>query len=544
VRAGVLAGTLPEDFFQRVARRGALNVQRILLGDEAGELPVDYPATSRLTINMATARAIGIEPNWKVLTEALLIEDDANLPAQTWTLSSAARQAVNTNLEMRVQDQIVLAGEQDPKIANSVRLPQVGAGLGASFYDYSTARSTDGLVPERSLVGSLNLQQVVWDDRTWAGVDIQNSLQEVRVLDRDSIRLDITLESSVGYLEVLRAKTLSRILRENLNLTRNNLEVARVRVDTGIATRQEIFRWENQIATSRRSVVDVQALVRIEELLLNRVLNRPLEEPFGTEDVGLDDSSLLTDPQGFYAFIENPKDFKTLRDFLALEAMKVSPELQAIDAATRAQTRVLTATDRAFWSPTVSVDAGLRGFFLRSELDSIDGGALATTNEDDLGSVNWNFGVNLTYPIFEGTARTAEQDKAGEELSRLNFERSLVAQRIDTDVRVAMLAAQASYAGIELSNDAAEAARANYGLVAIQYQRGTATILDLLDAQNISVTANEDAADALYRFLIDIVRVQRAVGRFEFSMSAAERDAFLDRLEEYTRQARAESALQ
>ena len=42
----------------RMARRIALNLQRILLGDDPGTLPVDIERTEVMTINMATARAI------------------------------------------------------------------------------------------------------------------------------------------------------------------------------------------------------------------------------------------------------------------------------------------------------------------------------------------------------------------------------------------------------------------------------------------------------------------------------------------------------
>ena len=539
VRQGVLAGTLPASFLQRVARRAALNVQRILLGDDAGTLPVDYPAISRLTINMKTARALGIEPNWKVLTEAELIDDEAPAAAQNWGLASSARQAIDTNLELRVQEQIVLAGAQDPNIANSVRLPQVGVGLEASFLDKDISRSTSGLLPERALIGSASLQQVIWDDSTWANVSIQNSLQEARVQSRDSVKLDITLEASVGYLEVLRAKTLERVQRENLILTRNNLEIARVRVGSGIATAQEVFRWENQIATNRRAVVNAQALRRILELQLNRTLNRPLEESFSTEDEDVDDADLLAGRQDVYDFLETPKKFEVLRNFMVQEAMGVSPELLAIDAATRAQTRQLTSTDRAFWSPTVTFDAGLQGFFFRGGEDF---SAVATADPtDDYGSVNWSLGFNVLYPVFEGKARSAERDQAREEVSRLDFQRRVVMQRIDESVRSTLHRAQASLAGIELARDAATAARSNYDLVRLQYTRGTAIILDLLDAQNIAVTAEEDAANAVYEFLIDVMRVQRAVGRFDFTMTQAERDAFSERLEDFLRLAQTEA---
>ena len=59
------------------------------------------------------------------------------------------------------------------------------------------------------------------------------------------------------------------------------------------------------------------------------------------------------------------------------------------------------------------------------------------------------------------------------------------------------------------------------------------SIVDLLDAQRDAVVSAERADTAVYAFLIDLMRVQRATGRFDFFLSAKERDAWFMRLEEF-----------
>ena len=65
VERGILAGATPDSQIPRLARRTALYIQRILLGEEAADLPVEFPTGRRITINMATARAIGVSPPWR-----------------------------------------------------------------------------------------------------------------------------------------------------------------------------------------------------------------------------------------------------------------------------------------------------------------------------------------------------------------------------------------------------------------------------------------------------------------------------------------------
>jgi putative ABC transport system substrate-binding protein len=52
-------------------RRGAAMIDKILKGARAGDLPVERPTTFRLSINLKTARAIGV-----AIPRALLLQAD------------------------------------------------------------------------------------------------------------------------------------------------------------------------------------------------------------------------------------------------------------------------------------------------------------------------------------------------------------------------------------------------------------------------------------------------------------------------------------
>ena len=63
------------------------------------------------------------------------------------------------------------------------------------------------------------------------------------------------------------------------------------------------------------------------------------------------------------------------------------------------------------------------------------------------------------------------------------------------------------------------------------------SIIDLLDAQNASLVADQVAANSIFDFLIDLMEVQRAVGKFDFFLSVEEREAWFNRLEAFFTQA-------
>ena len=103
VNLGAMLGRMPEGFDALIARRTALNMQRALLGDELASMVVDYPTSIRLTLNMATADAIGFSPPYTLLSEATLVDDHAATARRRVTLESAVQEAVTENLDLQVE---------------------------------------------------------------------------------------------------------------------------------------------------------------------------------------------------------------------------------------------------------------------------------------------------------------------------------------------------------------------------------------------------------------------------------------------------------
>ena len=529
VRAGILAGWLPENFTQRLARRTAINVQRVALGEQAGSLPVFTIVEERITLNVNTAQAIGVFPPWQVYVEADLVGVDTTAAVRELSLVGAVREAVDTNLDLAAQGRVVAAGNREIQLATSPLLPQLGVGLDGRIIDRDRAEASFGILPQRSLKGEAFFSQAVYDERLWANRSIEKSLQESRVRDLETLRLDIVLDAAVAYLNVLRGKTFERIQKENLSLTRSNLELAQIRFSVGVADASEVYRWESQIAHTRQALIDAVAATRAAEIELRRILNRPLDEPFSTVETSLEDSTLVTAQHELGAYVSNPLSFIWFQSFMANEALTASPELQSLRAVEAAGVRAVKSATRSFFIPNLYLDAGLSHYFAR-------GGAAGTPPPGVTGDVNdtrWQIGLVLSYPVFAGLARSAEQGIARARLNQIQFEIEAASGRIDRRVRTAMLQMGASRTNIDLSRDAAEAADRNYDLVREAYARGVGNIITLLDAQTEAVVAREQAATAEFDFLIDLMRVERAVGRFYFFSSPEDFEDFMRRLADY-----------
>lgn len=534
VEAGMLASLGGADYFPRLARRVALNTQRILLGEDAGSIPVAFSLRDALVINMATARSIGISPGWEVLIEAKLLNEEEERYLKTLSLAGVVKEAIEANLDIAAQRRFVVAGEQNVARSRSVFRPQVElSGLGLVI-DEDRAEASFGSQAERSVIGSGTLSQLLYSDAAMADVKIQQQLQFSREFDLEVLRLDIALEAAVTYLNLLRAKSLVQIQRNNLELTRSNLELARIRRTIGAANPAEVFRWESQIATDRKALVEAFADRYVAEVAVNRLLHRRLEEPFLTAEVELEDPELLIGQERFSGYIETPRRYEVFRDFMVLEGLEAAPELKQLEAGIVAQERILLATRRAFWSPLVAVQATIDERLAEAGPGSQDSGfSLGTLPFEQPDESDWSIGLSASLPLFTGGSRKADRIQAQEELAQARLAYDSVAEKIEQRIRSAMLVARSSLTGIELARQAAEAARKNLDLVAEAYARGAVSIIDLLDAQNAALNADQLATNAIYDFFVDLMEVQRAANRFEFLATAEGIDAWSRRLESY-----------
>ncbi len=328
VQQGLLAETVAPDNRLHLARNVAVNIQEVLDGADAGTLPTLFAPNRKLTINMATARAIQVFPSWDLLTEAELIHDEPLSGKRRLNLNMAMQEALTANLDLAAANRSVKAGMAQVKEAESFLLPQLNLSTQGTMVDDDRAEANAGMLPERHWTGSIEATQLIYSDKAWAGFAIEKHLQKAREQGRDAVRLDILEASADAYLNVLRAKSVELIQKENLKLTRKNLERARIRVEIGAGGPEEVFRWENQIAVSRRNVLRAQSVTLDTVTAMNNILNRPLREMFVPEETDDTDPLSILPDRRLTRYMNNSLALAMLRDFLVTEGLKASPELQ------------------------------------------------------------------------------------------------------------------------------------------------------------------------------------------------------------------------
>ncbi len=337
VRLGALASYEPSENNQRRARRIAVDLQRILAGEDAGTLPVRLVAAPRLALNLTTARAVGFSPSRTLLTDAVLVGSDPLVPRDTVTLADAMRIVASANLDVIAARLEAASGEANVRLAQSNLLPKLDARVTQTFTRASTASASFGQQPERMGDGGLSLSLPIYAERSWAAYQSEEKLQRGREAQRDQLRLDVVLDAGTAYVATLRAQSLAQVKRTNLERTQSNLEIARLREGVGSSSKADVFRWEGEVANARRDLISADAQVRVASLSLNRILNRPLERAVAQPAVAPGDAAFLLQDSTVLEWLDQPERLISLTRFLGGEAASTLAGTRAARCGNRRQ---------------------------------------------------------------------------------------------------------------------------------------------------------------------------------------------------------------
>jgi outer membrane protein TolC len=446
-----------------------------------------------------------------VATSSLAAAPDLSLP-------DAVLQALASNLDLIAQRQALAAARQEIGLARSNLLPQVNVGARAQLINEARSDSLRGNNEDRSLMVAAGLSQVIYDEGSWAGFDIQKHVYQGQVQELESFRLGVIQDAAVPFLELDRSERVLAIQERNRELTRRNRETSRARIAAGWSSDREVLRWDTQLAMNDSDVRAAQVLVLQNRFELNRVRNLPVEEPVAARPATIDEYGFMYARQAIVAAVATPDGDRRMRDYLARVGVRRSPDLAAIESSIAAAERQLTANRRAFWVPSLTLGAGIDRQLNRSSIDEFT-------------QTEWGVRGVLSFPLFVGGAKFVGLEQANEVLASLRTQKRATAQSLEQTIRSAFAAASGSFATVGFAQRQVAAASRNFSLVDASYTLGVDSILDLLDAQSQLLTAELAFANAGYDFLEDLIVSERAISFYAFLEAPGEVAALIDELE-------------
>ena len=528
LKVGALTGFETAENLQKIPRRIALNVMKIVEGGPAADLSVEMQNFSNnLIINMETARQIGIYPSFDIMSSATLFNLDAVQTDNKLNLQKAIAQALQNNLNIKIEKTDVDIADTEIGIAKSDLLPQVDASSSLSLTDEFTTFSRQGALGRANLILSGKLSQVIFAEPILANVAIQKMLKESEEKQLLQTQLDVVIDVTNAYMNILFAKSNLNIQQQNVERNKDNFDISKAKEAIGYTGASDINRWEAELANSNIELNNAFAGLRQAKFQLNQLLNRPINEAVDIEEATIAESMLIFADERM-VFINDYGSLDLFSDFLVTYAKENLPELAQIDLGLKIQERLELSRKRAMYLPTLAMSGSanhtLGRFNIPEGLPDVD---IATT---------WDIGLGLSYPVFQGNNRKKLIEQSKLSVIQLRDTRKNTENQLELLIRASLENVGASYSRMELAKKAADASRKNYEIVQDAYSAGQANITTLIDAQNNALATELQSNNAVYTFIQDFLNLERSIGYFNFLATPEEKTVFFQKIQQHFNQ--------
>ncbi|MCC8018764.1 MAG: TolC family protein [Rikenellaceae bacterium] len=416
-------------------------------------------------------------------------------PAQQrpWTLRECIDYAIENNIQVKQYEVSVEESEVSLRNARNSRLPNLTAGIGQNFsfgrflYE-DVEEEVNKYINSQTSQSSLSVSTQI---NLYQGRAITNNIKAGRldlkaeIAGLESIRENIELQVTSYYLEVLYRKELLKVYRQELELSRQQLERAEILVETGMSPRTELLETRSQVARNTVRVTNAEGDVETAILDLQQALNLTIgtdtwfdiAEP-RTDDVPVD-ANLLADPYTVYQ-----------------QALVIKPHIREQEYRLESSLfRVRAARGGLF--PSISLGASYGNSY--SYIFGASGNAAFINQVKERGSES--VGINISIPIYNrGTTRNnirlAQLNVRSRELYLENMKLSIY-----KDIQQAHRSLLNAIAEHTATETAVEASRESYRLTEESFSLGRATAIELSESRSNLIASLSDRVRARYEYV-------------------------------------------
>jgi len=525
VYQGMLACLTEDDSFEQITKKMGIIVVDALEGARLEEMNVNIDFKQKLLINQQTADAIGLALPFEILFTSDFLHEKAGLP--TYSLDKIIEKAFQYNLNIVISNQDIELALTDVKAAKTSVLPNLDLALNGRQINVESANAAFDN-PQRLLNGQLNLNQVIYSEKAFAGIRIARYYQKAQEYLTEAIIQEVLLNTYIDYFSVLSAKSVLSIKQENLKTLEKNLEIARLQVGIGAVSQSEIYRWVSEVAIARQDLIEASTSLEESKIALNNRLGFVLGKEYDIEDVSIDDQIYQQFKNGIFSeFVHNTKDISIVTDFLVQESVTNNPNKRVIFEQINALERINTQNKRMLFTPDVMLQANTNQVLARGGEGSQEAG---TNNFIDN---TWSVGIGLRYPIFSQNQRRVELQTSRIQLDQLNNSKLQLDQELEMAVKKSILSTISTSTNIDFSRIAADNATSNFELVQVRYQEGDLDITQFIDAQRAALQSKLRYSVSVYEYMISHLQLEYTVGFFTLLSNESKKEDFKNRFMQF-----------
>jgi len=320
-----------------------------------------------------------------------------------------------------------------------------------------------------------------------AGVKAQQLTLDAAVLELAAVVNDALFDVRTKFYTVIVNREKIKVQEQNVELLQRQLQDVRNRFDAGTVSNFEVLRAEVALANAQPALITARNDFRLAIEELRQALG------FVTATT----ANVTKVPEFLGSLEYQPASFD-LTSALAT-AREKRPDLQRLRKLEAAAEQGVIV-NRANYLPSVA----LFGSYAWTEAP------ITVPNSSQLHG--WTVGVQSQWNIFDGRATEGRIAQARSAVEQAKLSEAQVQLAVDVDVRRAISTFQQANELAEASKKVVEQAEESLRLANARFAAGTATQLDVLQAQTDLTTARLNQLQAYYSYNIAVATVRKAMG--------------------------------
>jgi len=327
---------------------------------------------------------------------------------------------------------------------------------------------------------ALNL--TLFDARSLVGLSAVKAQRNADVAAATESRRQLAFEVGQAFLATLGTAQVQEASNRRLTFAWQSLEAAKARYAAGLTSINDVTRAELEYATAEVGITQVKGQVETSILQLGFLLDAP-DAVRGR----------LVVPE---FLIEAASAAAADSEALVEEALARRLDVGSLRWLASSQ-RALAKVPMLGWLPSLSASGQYR-----------------MTNEASFNNRtwNWNVGATLSWTLFDGLARFADQ-KERKALARLaDLDVQAATRRVDVEVREALVSLDNQRASLRQASVAHEVAKKNAAETAELYRQGLASALEVADANVSLFEAEVGLVQERYGLGVAFLNLEAALG--------------------------------
>ncbi len=452
---------------------------------------VCFPAATSVLVVITTLLA---------LFSATLLKAQTKAPAPSGpvSLSQAVKIALKNNPTVHAADAYADAARHAIDSAKAGYLPRLDFSEGFTrgnnpVYVFGTLLTQRQFTAANFDLGLLNVPAPIDNFRTQFSASVplydfgrtSKRVKDARIQaqgtreDAQRTEQAVVFDVVGAYLNELLAQEQVRVTKAAVSMTQADLDRARAREQQGLAVASDVLSAQAQLAQAKEDLIRAQNSVAIAQASLNVAMGVPEGAPTLTE--------------GKLAAVKIAVgDLPSLQQ----QALKQRPDYH------EAQLQAEKAGN--------SVSLARKEFLPRIDM-------MGSWEQDNQtfaarGGNNWVAGATLTFNIFNGGARRAQIAESRAYQRRAEAMRSQMESAVRLQVRKAYLNLNAARQRVQVSSDSAAQAEESLRILRNRYDAGLATIMDVLRAETMRTSAQNNHLNAVYDYRLAFAALELATG--------------------------------